>query len=190
MAVQWKVWAGRAELELARVEALALRGKLDASASTPPHGTEASETTAPARTRSASPQPESRAHERADRQQLLQQISVAKEEEARVRRRLQALEHEVAAGEQGVAKGVLLARDVEVKQLREMLERLRESEALTKQALARAEVRKPRGCDSSPLVLCLLTRTQSRTWHIRLLRCAGGQQPPARTAYDDSGRCG
>jgi hypothetical protein len=78
----------------------------------------------------------------AERKQLLGQLSVAREDEARARRRLQKLEQSVAAGDStGGAAGVLAARDAELQRVLEQVGQLREHQALTAQALERAEVR-------------------------------------------------
>ena len=74
-----------------------------------------------------------------ERKQLLGQLSVAREEEARARARLQKLEHIVATGDASAA-GVLAERDAELARLTAALARAREDDVLRRQALCRAEV--------------------------------------------------
>jgi hypothetical protein len=86
---------------------------------------------------------ESRSPFASERKQLLGLVSVAKADEANVRKRLQKLEHSVVAGGDGMVATVLLERDVELRRIRAAQERMREEDALLRQTHWRMEVRPP-----------------------------------------------
>jgi uncharacterized protein involved in exopolysaccharide biosynthesis len=137
-----------AELEVSQIEAISLRSRLSSAMLEPEAEALRAEVAAARQQLSdtlSTPEHQSSAIAysmfSAERKQLLRQLSVAKEDEARLRKRLQKLERQVAVGGPEVAKDVFLEKDQELHRLLEGQELWREAEALARQALFRMTVR-------------------------------------------------
>lgn len=142
-----------AELEIAQQESLTLRRQLQSALSHGPadalqaelSGTQAalSELQQYVHTLETSPAgaAESRSPFASERKQLLGLVSVAKADEAQVRKRLQKLEHSVVAGGDGIVATVLLERDAELHRILAAQERMRNEAVLLRQTQWRMEVR-------------------------------------------------
>lgn len=139
--------ACHAELEMCQMEATSLRSKLSTALLGPDAEALRAEVAAArqqlSEALSTAEHPSSaRAYPvfAAERKQLLRQLSVAKEGEARLHKRLRKLEGQVAVGGAEATKEVLLGKDQELRRLLEGQERCRAAEMLVRNALLRIEV--------------------------------------------------